>query len=304
MTCLHMPAARFELATIRLGMPRPPRRLVVFLTLALVTTPGCFVRRRAVPTALTGQTRPLLTATKDELVQRVNGISEPIQDFSMKVDLSPSILNPAKGSATDYATVSAYVLFRKPADIRILGQDPVIATTIFDMVSTGNEFRVSIPRKKRFIIGSNDAPETSENTLENLRPAAILTALLIQPLDPASNLTVLEDDAERALYILIVVRRQQDQLTLARNVYFDRYTLQVTREKMFDATGRLVSDTKYSDWKTYDRATFPSQIDIQRPKENYEVQLSLVTMKMNSPDVTAEKFALKQPPDTQLQEVK
>lgn len=286
------------------GMPRLPGVLIVFLCLALAATSGCFVRRRTVATPVAGQTRPLLTATKDELIQRVNGISAPIQSFSMKVDLSPSILDPSKGAATDYATVGAYILFHKPADIRILAQDPVLSTTIADMVSTGNEFRVYIPHKKRFIIGSNDAPEKSENKLENLRPVAILTSLMIQPLDPKIDLTVLENDTDRALYMLLVIRRTGEQLQLTRNIYFDRYTLQVTREKTFDVSGNIVSDTRYEDWKAYESVTFPSQIDIQRPKENYEVQLSLITMKMNSPDVTADKFVLKQPPDTQLQELK
>lgn len=222
----------------------------------------------------------------------------------MKVDLSPSVLNPSKGSATDYATVGAYILFRKPDDIRILAQDPVLATTIVDMVSTGNEFRVYIPRKKRFIIGNNDAPERSQNKLENLRPVAILTSLLVQPLDLKTDLTVLEDDVERALYILLVIRKEKEQLMLAREIYIDRYTLQITRQKTFDVSSSIVSDSKYTDWKSYDGVAFPGEIDIQRPKENYEVQLGLITMKMNSADVTPDKFLLKQPPDTQLQEVK
>jgi len=34
------------------------------------------------------------------------------------------------------------------------------------------------------------------------------------------------------------------------------------------------------------------------------VQLTLVSMRMNTPDVTAEKFVLEQPRDTQLQVLK
>jgi hypothetical protein len=222
----------------------------------------------------------------------------------MKADLSPSVLNPSKGSATDYATVSAYILFRKPQDIRIIGQDPVIETTIFDMVSNGDEFRVSIPRKKRFIIGRNDAPPTSENKLENLRPVALLTSLMVYPPDARGDFVLLENDTERAVYILLIIRRERGQLALARSIYFDRYTLQISQQKTFDAGGTIVSDTKYADWNTFNGIPFPSQIDIQRPQDNYEVQLSLVSMKMNAPDVTAEKFVLEQPPDFRLQELK
>jgi hypothetical protein len=284
-------------------MPRKPS-LVILLCLTLAATSACFVRRRAVPSPAAHQPRPLLNATKDELVQRVRGISDPIQSFMMKAELSPSVLDPSKGAATDYATVGAYILFRKPDDIRILGQDPVIGSTIFDMVSNDKEFRVSIPRRKRFIIGNNDAPGTSENNLENLRPIALLTSLLISPPDPKTDFTVLENDTERALYLLLIIRKEQDQLVLTRDIYFDRYTLQITRQKTFDASGGIVSDTRYSDWKSYNDASFPSEIDIRRLKDNYEVQLSLSSMKINTPEVTAEKFVLEQPPGTQLQELK
>jgi len=285
-------------------MSRKPKLLIV-LCLGLTLMPGCFVRKRHITSsAATRQIRPLLTASKEQLVQRVHAISDPIQSFVMRADLSPSVLDPSKAVATDYATVGAYILVRKPDDIRILAQDPVIGSTVFDMVSNGKEFRVSIPRKKRFIIGNNDAPGISANKLENLRPDAILTSLMIYPPDPSSDVTLLENETERAVYIMLIIHRNQDHFVLARDIYFDGHTLQITRQKTFDVSGTIVSDTRYSDWKSYSGISFPSEIDIQRPRDNYEVQLTLVSMRMNTPDVTAEKFVLEQPRDTQLQVLK
>lgn len=280
-------------------------RLLIVLPLALAATlSSCFVRRRAVVTPGRRPASPMLAATKDELVQRLHALSDPIQSFLMTADLSPSVLEPSKGRATDYATVSAYILFLRPDDIRVLGRDPVLGTTIFDMVSNGAEFRVSIPPRKRFIIGNNNAPAKPGNKLENLRPDALLNALMIYPPNAESDITVLESDPERALYILQILHRNQDQFALARQVYFDGYTLQVSRQKAFDSSGSVLSDAKYSDWKPYGGIAYPSSIDIQRPKDNYEVQLSVETMKINSPDVTPAKFMLEQPPDYQVQELK
>lgn len=268
-------------------------------------TPACFVRRRQIPSrAATRQGRSLLPATKEQLVERIHAFSDSIQSFVMKTNLSPSILDRSKGTATDYATVGAYILYRKPEDIRILGQDPVLGFNLFDMVSDGKEFRVSLPRKKRFIIGNDDTPPTSENKLENLRPDALLTSLMIHPPDPQSDVTVLENDTERAVYIVLIIHRDPEQFVLARDIYFDGQSLQLTRQKTFDVSGTLISDTKYSAWQNYSGVSFPSEIDIQRPKDNYEVQLSVVSMKVNTADVTAEKFLLKQPPDTQLQRLR
>jgi len=278
--------------------------LLIFVCLVLAMAPACLVRRRTVTSPAKRPTSPMLAATKDELIQRVHQLSDPIQSYMMTADLSPSVLDKSKGVATDYATVGAHIVFRRPDDIRILGQDPMIGSTIFDMVSNGNEFRVSIPPKKRFVIGHSGTPGTSGNKLENIRPDALLTSLMIYPPDSKTDLTLIENDPERALYILLVIRHDQTEPSLARQIYFDGHTLRVSRQKTFDASGSLVSDTRYSDWKSYDGVSFPCGIDIQRPKDNYEVQLSVVTMRINSPDVTAEKFILKPSADMQVQELK
>lgn len=290
-------------------MPRNCR-LLVLVSLLLATTPACFVRRRTVSAPAPRENRPLLTATKEELLQRLHRTSDSLQSFLMRVELSPSVLDPTRGVATDYATVGAYILFQRPDNIRILGQDPVVSSTIFDMVSGNNKFRVSIPSKKLFLVGSNDAPPRTDNKLENLRPTAFLTSLLIDPPQAPTDYALLDNDTERSVYIVLVIRRNlderksQDEFLLVRSIFFDRHTLEITQQKTFDQTGTLVGDTRYSQWQTYDGVPFPSQMDIQRPKENYEVQLSVLSMKINSPDVSPAKFVLEQPPGTQLRELK
>jgi hypothetical protein len=279
--------------------------LLIALSLALAaTSSSCFVRRRVVTSPGRQPARPVLSATKDQLIQRLHALSDPIQSLQMTADLSPSVLEPSKGTATDYATVSAYIFFLRPDELRVLGRDPVLGTTIFDMVSNGTQFRVSIPPKKRFIIGNNNAPQKPGNKLENLRPEALLNALMIYPPSPESDVTVMEKDTERGVYILLILHRNQGQFALARQVYFDGYTLQVSRQKMFDPAGSVVSDSRYSDWKPYDGIAYPSSIDIQRPQDNYEVQLIVDTMKINSPEVTPAKFMLQQPPDFKVEELK
>jgi len=219
--------------------------------------------------------------------------------------MSPSVGRIYGGEVADYATLPGYILFRKPDDIRIIGLDPVIHGKAFDMVSTGPEFRLYIPSKNRFVEGRNDVAPTSKNKLENLRPAAFLNSLLIYPPDPKTDVALVEDDINdaRPVYVVLIIRREQDQLKLVRSISFDRYTLQIVRQRSFDGAGHTLSDAKYSNWKNYGDIPFPTSIDIQRPEDGYEVSLSVVALKINTPDVTAEKFVLNQPPGTQLQQV-
>ena len=91
---------------------------------------------------------------------------------------------------------------------------------------------------------------------------------------------------------------------MSRTIYFDRHNLQITRQKTFDASGSIVSDTKYSDWKLYAGIPFASNIDIERPSDNYEVQLSVTGLDVNTPQVTPDKFVLNEPPGTDMEQLK
>jgi outer membrane lipoprotein-sorting protein len=276
------------------------RGLVVGAAAAVLFQPACLVRRRTVtPQGL--QHKPLLTASKAELIQRVNAFSTPITTFSMKVDMAPSVGSLYGGTVTDYTSILGYILFRKPDQIRVIGLEPAIHGTAFDMASNGNEFRVSIPIRSQFFEGRNDAATTSPNKLENLRPAAFLTSLLIKPPNE-KDATLFENDTNEmhARYILLIVERNGEQLKLSRNIYFDRYTLDISEQKTFDAEGEITSDTTYSNWKNYGDTNFPSTIDIQRPKDGYEVVLTVTELKINTADITAEKFVLNRPPGAQV----
>lgn len=277
--------------------------LVLAFCALLLSLTSCLVRRRVVPPpGKPKENRPLLTATRDELIDRIHRASDAIQSFTMKTEMSPSVGQLYGGKVTDYASITGFILFQRPDDIRVIGQDPVIHSTIFDMVSLGNDFRVSLPTKNQFVEGTNDTPATSPNKLENLRPAAFLNSLLILPPDPAKDLTIMEDDTNetKAVYIVQIIHRDGDKLQLVRNVYFDRYTLEINRQKTFDANGYIKSDTRYGAWKPFNGIAFPTDIDIQRPQDGYELQLTVQDMKINTPDVTAAKFILTQPPGSQL----
>ncbi len=199
---------------------------------------SCLVRTRTVVPRGQPKNRPALTANREELLDRIHKVADPIQSFSLKVDMSPSVGGVFGGKVTDYPTIQGFILFRRPDQIRVVGLDPVVHSTILEMVSTGNDFRVSIPAKSLFIEGNNDAPATSKNKLENLRPIAFLNSLLINPVRPGEA-AILEDvsDETISVYKLIFVERAGDDLRLLRSVYFDRYTLDIIRQRTFDAAG-------------------------------------------------------------------
>lgn len=278
---------------------------VPLLVLLLFLSSACLVRRRTVIPAGKKLNQPLMTATKEDLIARVHAVSDPIHSFQMKLDMSPSVGSLYGGEVTDYPTITGVVLFLRPDDIRVVGLDPVVHATAFDMVSVGNNFRVSIPAKNQFIVGQGDLPANSPNKLENLRPGAFLRSLVIAPPEPG-DITILSDDTDetKAVYILMCIHRDGDVYTLARNLYFDRLNLSIMRQKTFDTKGNITSQTRYSAWQQFGGVSFPTGIDIQRPLDGYELNLKVLDVKMNDTAITPEKFVLAQPPNAQVKVLK
>jgi hypothetical protein len=279
--------------------------LAAALIAAALSLPGCLVRHRVVPSPGKPENRPLLTATREQLIDRIHDITDPVRSFSLRADMSPSVGSVNGGELTDYATVRAIILFQRPEDIRILGLDPVVhSKTIFDMVSAGRTFKVSIPSRDTFYIGDNEAPPSSKNKLENLRPEAFLTSLIIRPpADPAHTVMVDNTDETRAEYALLMMHDDNGKLVLSRVVYFDRYTLHITRQRTYDNTGGIVSDTRYSDWKLEKGVIFPYTITIRRPKDGYEVTVTVIAAQFNA-TLTADQFTLEQPAGSKVIEIK
>jgi len=244
----------------------------------------------------------LITASRDDLVARISRIYNAIQSFQATVAMTPSVGSVYKGQITEIHDVRAYVLFRKPADIRIIGQLPVVGTRAFDMVSDGHNFKFFLVSKNLFVEGSNSAPATSKNRLENLRPSAFLSSMLIRPSEPAEH-PFLEDqtDEENALYILQFIHLTPDgRPSASRSVWFDRLDLSITRQVVYDGGGDIVSDTRYAKWQAYNGVIFPAHIDINRPKDGYGVVMDITQMQMNTP-LPDDKFVLNKPEGAQLQ---
>ena len=68
----------------------------------------------------------------------------------------PALGSAEKSKITEYKDVRGYILFRKPADIRIIGLYPVVRNKAFDMVSNGTDFRLYCPPRTASSTGRNE----------------------------------------------------------------------------------------------------------------------------------------------------
>ena len=194
--------------------------------------------------------------------------------------------------------------------LRMIGLMPIVRNRAFDMVSDGQQFRLWIPPKNRFVVGRNDVSQPSKSPLENLRPQHIYDALLLRPIDPENEIAVLENDyeivtdpkghrVEQPDYVLDVIRRGPQGWYLSRKIIFSRTDLLPHRQLIYNERGDLVTDARYEDFKDYNGIMFPTQIDIWRPQEEYSILLKIVKLQLNQ-SLTDEQFALQQPPGAEV----
>ncbi len=291
-------------------MYRPHLRLFLLLFLSAATLPlgGCLFRTRTVDRRFSD--RPLKTATQQELIEYVNTQAAKIQSMQATVDIDASAGDEKSDRVTDYKEIRGYVLARKPAMLRMKGLLPLVRNTAFDMVSDGQEFKVWIPPKNKFVMGSDNADNYQPNKrLENMRPRYIYDALLMPEVD-ADEIAVLENGYETVLdsknhrvdqpnYQLAVIRKGPQGWYLSRKIEFSRTDLLPHRQKIYDQRGNVVTDARYQDYKDYAGTTFPSTIEIERPRENYDITLSMVKLEINRP-LTDDQFSLEQPPGAEV----
>jgi len=156
-----------------------------------------------------------------------------------------------KGHVTDYKEIRGYVLARTPDSLHMIGLMPIVRTTAFDMVSDGQDFKLWIPSKNRFVMGKNrGGTPSTDQPMENIRPQNIYEALLIRRIDPESEIAVLENGYEtlhdskgnRILqedYELTVVQKYDKGWRLGRKIIFGRIDLKPHRQFIYSEDGTV-----------------------------------------------------------------
>lgn len=284
----------------------------VWVTLASLSF-GCGGRTIKTTTTLPPQSKPVVRdATRDELLDKYNEIARAVKSVNATVELKPTAGSKYSGVIEEYHEVKAFLLAQRPASIRMIGQAPVVGTTIFDMASDSETFRVYIPSKIKFIAGPVATERTSEKPIENLRPQHLLDALLWPEIRKEESVLFEEFNDEIARYYILTVLRGGYRTEILRKIWFNRADLQVSRLQAFGPKGVLLSDVHVSDWQPLvtgqeipastapDRLNaFPRQIRIDRPHDDYRLDLQIAKLALNE-RLPPDRFELDQPPGTEL----
>jgi hypothetical protein len=119
---------------------------------------------------------------------------------------------------------------------------------------------------------------------------------------------------------VLTVLRGGYHTEILRKIWFDRADLQVSQLEDFAPYGILLSDIRFSDWRAVDASATPNPspiagtasnnasnsatdfahtISIDRPHDDYKLDLQINKITLNDP-IAAAKFQLEQPAGSEL----
>ena len=279
-------------------------------SMSLLGLTGCLKRTRILERPQAPNV--VLSASGQQLIQQLDQRYDSIHSINATVLMRASVGGANKGKETDYTSLRGYILLRQPDMLRVLGLLPVVETRAFDMASDGKNFKLLIPPKSEAVVGSGQVGKPSPNPLMNLRPSVFFDSLLIRKIGPdelvyVTNNTGVERDTrtkhlvQEPDYDLGILRRQGDsqQLLPVRVIHISRADLLPYQQDEYDDRGNLVTRTVYSKYQTFDQISFPTHIVIDRPADEYKIDISIEKLTFNHP-LGNEQFELKIPPGTKI----
>jgi hypothetical protein len=252
-------------------------------------------RRVRLPVAATPQ--ELQSASLNGLLEKIRAQQEAIRTLNATVEIQPTVTSALRGEIVTYRDVRAFLLIRKPSNLRMIGQYPVVRNTAFDLASNGERFGLYIPSKNRYVTGLSHGGKRSKSALENLRPQHILETMLWEGPAEGREEAALElaTGDEKSYYIVLILRRgSAGKLFLARKLWFERAGLTVERLQIFDDQGALATDARYSNYGEFNGIAYPQTVSLDRPQDDYGLVLTIGTLVLNEPLEDA-KFEMQRP---------
>jgi outer membrane lipoprotein-sorting protein len=282
---------------------------LAFRTLLLGVTPlltGCLGHTRIVPKTRVASV--VMGSSLDQLIKQIDMRYEAIQTLNASIDISSISGGSLQGEIHESLSLSGYLFIRKPEDLLIYLKVPVYSSLAMEMSSDGKNFKLYIPSRHKAYIGTNQAPTTSQNGLEKLRPDVMFDSLLVHGVgqDQLVSMTLdthvkdnsskkkgdLIEEPEYQLSILATPKGKE--VHTLRVIHIDREDLLPYKQEIYDAGGQIVTRALYSDYQYYNQIPYPTHIQIERPLDHYGLNLTITKLVLNG-KIEDDQFDIKIP---------
>lgn len=255
------------------------------------------------------------TTSVGVLEKQISDRDAAIQTLNASVLLTASTGGGKEGKVTTYTSFRGFIFVRKPKDLRVILQLPVLGSRALDMVSNGETFTLMMESTHgtRWIQGNNQVTKPSKNGLENLRPDVFFDSLLVPGVGPDEFVVLTEstrvlapeekhrDAIEEPDYNMAVLKQKSgNMMQLERLIHISRVTMLPFQQDIYDDSGQVVTEATYDKYESFDGQQFPTVINIRRPLDEYTLKLQVTKLMLNQ-KLENDQFELKIPPGTTVQ---
>lgn len=298
-------------------MKRPLMQAAVVLAGSMGLA-GCFSSTRIVQ-----QTQPpeiYRSTGVERVVKDLQDRDAKLQTLSASVLVTATTGGGRTGKETTYTSFKGYIFVRKPRDLRVLLQVPVVGSRALDMVSDQNGFTMmhaALHGPDVWMQGSNVVTKPSANALENLRPPVFFDSLLVPGVGPdekvemheSTRLIQLMDKHKTVIeepdYDLTVMKKTEkpDVFQVERVIHISRVNMLPYQQDIYDAEGvQIVTTVTYDKYQKFGVEDFPMLINISRPLDQYQLKIEVTKLTLNQ-KLEDDQFQLQIPPDVTVQKM-
>lgn len=271
------------------------RRLAAGLVLLVVPgLTGCFSSVRRVQKVQQQAPGSFKSADTSALERLLADRAAAIRTLNASVLATATTGGEKTGKEKTYSSFRGYLFVRRPHDVRMLLQLPVIGSRAMDMVSDGTNFTLLIPPKSLAYVGRDEVTKPSNNGLENLRPVVILDSVLVPAVKDDEFVVVTEStrlvQAARAHHpaieepdydLQVLQVKSGNMLALVRVVHISRLTLLPVQQDVYDHEGEIMTQAVYEDYGPTEAGQFPKTITIRRPQDQFSLRLDVTKLVLN-----------------------
>jgi outer membrane lipoprotein-sorting protein len=272
---------------------------------------GCFSSVRTVAKVQTVGT--YRTASVSELEAMISERDAAIRTLNASVLVTYSTGGGREGQVKTYTSFRGYIFVRKPRDLRVILQLPIVGGEAMDMVSDSGSFTLLVPPRKQAFVGTGEVTKPSANAVENMRPAVFFDSLLVPGVSAEEYVDLTQSTreieparghkpaVEEPDYDLSVYRVSSDHvLQIERVIHISRVTMLPYRQDIYDKDGRLVTQATYANYAPVGaEEQLPRLVTIVRPIEEYSLKIQVTKLTLNEA-FENDQFELKVPASYKL----
>jgi hypothetical protein len=232
------------------------------------------------------QVSPKITSARSATLEELlNIIGKYDQIFDLQCSDLKVFLTTGKwesGKQDEFKRAPGYLMMRRPDSLRLVLLSPVlIKSTIFEVVSSGDDFSAWLRNKNKVYKGKNSARELVADDLPDgipLRPPHIFEAILpsnINIKDAAIRVSVEETTDKFARYYMLSVYKEgvPPRIHTIRKIWIERSQLAISRQQIFELDGRMLCDVEYEEMQQIGGFDLPGSINLNRPEDGYSLKM-------------------------------